>query len=42
MNDQYRCASCGLLYPLLVDDSELCIGCDSLHFPPHRTGQVAA
>jgi hypothetical protein len=42
VNEQHRCGSCGLYYPLLVDDSELCIYCDSLHFPPHRTGGLAA
>lgn len=31
--DGYRCASCGRIVHLLVDDGDLCIRCDLLHFP---------
>lgn len=31
--ETHRCGSCGLLVPLLVDDGDLCLRCDLLHFP---------
>jgi hypothetical protein len=31
-----RCGSCTLLFPILVDDSDLCISCDALLYPSHQ------